>query len=94
MKGYGGEIITNPIEATMQMSSSTSVRSYITLRRQDIIASINLDKSGITDSRLTRIKQDITTSLHIINTFSTLDNNIQGVCGANPGDRACAPPYV
>jgi hypothetical protein len=64
MKGFGGEIITCPIEATMPSALATSSCSYITLRRIDILASINLDKSGIPDSRSTRIKQDNTNPLY------------------------------
>jgi hypothetical protein len=78
MKGFGGKITTCPIEATMPSASATSLRSCVTPRRYDISASINLDKSGFTDSRFTRIKQDVIDSSIIIHTQNILDNNIQG----------------
>ena len=61
MKGNGGEIIMCPIKASMLSTSTTFYCSYITPRRNDILASINLDKSGIADFRYTRIIQDIIT---------------------------------
>ena len=78
MKGFGGEIVTRPIEATMPSALATFVRSYTTPRRKDIQASINLDRSGTADFQYTRVIQDITKSVHIIITLKSLDNNIQG----------------
>lgn len=84
MKGNGREIIINPIEATMQSALATFVRSCITPRRHNILASINLDMSGFADSRYTRVMQDINTPCFLrltifIITKKSLDYNIQGV---------------
>ena len=61
MKGNGGVIIVCPIEATMPSALVTFGRNFVTPRCHDILASINLDMSGFTDSRFTRVMQDIKT---------------------------------